>query len=466
MAQRIPFKKPCTSGKDLDYISQAATQGKIASEGQFTRLCDSLLEKTFGIAKFLLTPSSTAASDSSRFVRHWLTLACLLAGMLLAGVPLFYLGLHGGIISDHDDHVRLAQRGIEYGAWPVHFLFPVLIYGLSGFSHDAVSLARAALVLLAACIVAKTCLTYVLLVRRCPRLPTATFEDSMGISHATLLVLVTAALLLSAPIVRPWRTGHVYLGQVSPNVWHNPTSLLCWPLVLLLFFSADDFLRSGRRRTMVAVASLSALSVLAKPNYFLAFAPIYALLGVLRFGVSRVWFVSQAALIPTVLLLCWQLVGSFDGADAMRPGKHIAWMPLVAWHEYSSSIGLSLLFSLAFPLSYLIVFRRSLRNRGLILFAWGVMLSALVWTACFAEVNDLDGAVERDFNFSWGAHLSIFVLFLVTAMDLTDNSAAMSPAGEDPSAGRFVRLPWWLLGAHAASGVYWIVRQVIGKGFG
>ena len=27
------------------------------------------------------------------------------------------------------------------------------------------------------------------------------------------------------------------------------------------------------------------------------------------------------------------------------------------------------------------------------------------------------------------------------------------------------RLPWWLLGAHAASGMLWIFRQVIGEGY-
>lgn len=408
---------------------------------------------------------ATAPLATNRFGGHWINLSYLLAGSLMIGVPMFYLGLWDVIISDHDAHVRLLQRGIEDGIWPVHFLFPALVYGLSGFSHDLASLARAALVLLAACVIAKAWLTYGLLVRRCPRLGTATYEDSLGMSHATFLVCVAAALLLSAPIVRPWRTGHVYLGQVSPNIWHNPTSILCWPLVLLLFFAADDFLRAGRVRAIVAVGSLSALSVLAKPNYFLAFAPVYGLLGMRRFGVSRILFWSQAALIPTVMLLYWQLVGSFDGTTAMRPGKHIAWMPLAAWHGHSSSIGLSLLFSLAFPLSYLMVFRRTLQNRDLILFAWGVMLCALAWAAGFAEVNDVDGTVDPDFNFSWGAHLSIFVLFLVTAMDMIGNPAAMSPRGVGPSVGRLVRLPWWLLGAHAASGTYWIVRQLIGKGY-
>ncbi len=93
------------------------------------------------------------------------------------------------------------------------------------------------------------------------------------------------------------------------------------------------------------------------------------------------------------------------------------------------------------------------------------MLSALIWTGCFAEVYDRDGKVNGDFNFSWGSHLSLFVLFLVTAMDMTANPAAMNAISRNPLGERSERLPWWLLGAHAASGVVWISRQLIGEGY-
>ncbi len=101
----------------------------------------------------------------------------------------------------------------------------------------------------------------------------------------------------------------------------------------------------------------------------------------------------------------------------------------------------------------------------MLLFAWGVMLCALVWTGCFAEVHS-NGSLDIDFNFSWGSHLALFVLFLVTAIDMLDNPAAMKSIGRTPAVERIARLPWWLLGAHAASGVLWIIRQSIGKGYG
>jgi dTDP-4-amino-4,6-dideoxygalactose transaminase len=63
MALRIPFNRPYIAGKELDYIAQAITGGKIAADGHFTRLCAGLLEKQLEIAKVLMTPSCTAALE-------------------------------------------------------------------------------------------------------------------------------------------------------------------------------------------------------------------------------------------------------------------------------------------------------------------------------------------------------------------------------------------------------------------
>ena len=270
--------------------------------------------------------------------RHLVNLSCVALGLMLIGGPLIYMGLFHVIRSDHDLHLGLLQRAIETGNWPVHFLFPRLVYALSGFSHDYAQLGRAALVLLTACLVAKGCLTYAILVRNARQWPTVCDSTVPRWSRETLLFLVTTALMLAAPIVRPWRINRIYLGQISPNLWHNPTSLVCWPLAILLFFAANRFLSTRSLRTLAAIAGLALLSVLAKPNYFLAFAPVFGLLSLRRLGLSRLWMLSQAAMVPAVAVLYWQLTASFNGPGAMRPDRAIVWMPLAGWHFHSSSI--------------------------------------------------------------------------------------------------------------------------------
>jgi dTDP-4-amino-4,6-dideoxygalactose transaminase len=63
MAPRIPFNKPFIAGKELYYIAQAVASGRIAADGHFTKLCAGLLEKEFGVARVLMTPSCTAALE-------------------------------------------------------------------------------------------------------------------------------------------------------------------------------------------------------------------------------------------------------------------------------------------------------------------------------------------------------------------------------------------------------------------
>src|ERR1051325_9939419 len=59
----IPFNRPLISGKELYYIAQATTQGRISADGHFTKLCARLLETRFGVSKVLMTPSCTAALE-------------------------------------------------------------------------------------------------------------------------------------------------------------------------------------------------------------------------------------------------------------------------------------------------------------------------------------------------------------------------------------------------------------------
>lgn len=59
----IPFNKPFTAGKELEYIAKAVELGNISSDGHFSRQCSTLLENQFAIDRVLLTSSCTAALE-------------------------------------------------------------------------------------------------------------------------------------------------------------------------------------------------------------------------------------------------------------------------------------------------------------------------------------------------------------------------------------------------------------------
>lgn len=59
----IPFNKPYITGKEVHYIYDAVATGKISGNGKYTRLCQELIEDTWGFNKVLLTTSCTDALE-------------------------------------------------------------------------------------------------------------------------------------------------------------------------------------------------------------------------------------------------------------------------------------------------------------------------------------------------------------------------------------------------------------------
>lgn len=59
----IPFNKPYLQGKELLYIAQAVSDGKISGDGIFTKKCHDFFEERYGFKKVLLTTSCTDALE-------------------------------------------------------------------------------------------------------------------------------------------------------------------------------------------------------------------------------------------------------------------------------------------------------------------------------------------------------------------------------------------------------------------
>ena len=63
MEKVIPFNKPYLSGKETEYIRQAAEGLKLSGDGQFSRKCQQYFEDRYGFLKCLLTTSCTDALE-------------------------------------------------------------------------------------------------------------------------------------------------------------------------------------------------------------------------------------------------------------------------------------------------------------------------------------------------------------------------------------------------------------------
>ena len=61
----IPFNKPFLTGKEIEYIEQAHSNGHLAGGGSFSKRCQQWLEENLKCKKVLLTHSCTAALEMS-----------------------------------------------------------------------------------------------------------------------------------------------------------------------------------------------------------------------------------------------------------------------------------------------------------------------------------------------------------------------------------------------------------------
>lgn len=357
--------------------------------------------------------------------------------------------------SDFVGHLKFIKDGIETGNWPPHPLFHWLVYSLAGFQNYSLVVAVAAIFVAVGCILAKAWISLRLLWQYQTLYATHQPLQSSRISSNAVLALSTLGLMFASPIWDPLYPHNIYLGKISPNVWHNPTSLMVWPFAILLFIAAVDFFEKGMMRSLVGVCVFAVLNVMAKPNYFLAFVPVFVVTSFVKFRLSRRWFAACLALMPCVAILFLQYHYTYGENSALQHRK-VVFAPFALWSIYSSCIPLSVILSIAFPATYLCLYgRRLCRPRPLIL-AWVIFGVALLWMIAFAERNP-DDSINTHGNFVWGAVISLYVVFLLTMCDFLCQVTNRN---------LFLRqIVWGVFFAHVACGVFWYVRQLFGYGY-
>lgn len=60
---KIPFSRLYTTGREVEYITQAIANGYISGDGEFTKKCQNWIREQLGSCKVLLTHSCTAALE-------------------------------------------------------------------------------------------------------------------------------------------------------------------------------------------------------------------------------------------------------------------------------------------------------------------------------------------------------------------------------------------------------------------
>ena len=367
----------------------------------------------------------------------------LLAGATVLAASVFAAILERRIQVDIPLHAREALRLGRGQALQPHFLYHVALLCVSGFQLRLKVLFGASVVVLALAVLGKMLLSIRIARRQLghllPRSPRSELLLAAG--------AVSLAFVHNLPVSTS-REVQLAIGEIPPNVWHNPTTIFLMPFALALFHCGLRLLERPDAPLLKRLAWLSALNVLAKPSYFFAFAPSFGILALLRFGVTPRLFRAAAALAAGGVLVAAQAALLARGSGEPGPGVAVSFLFL--WHQYSANLPASFLASMAFPLAFVACDPRAVVRSRIARFAWVGWAVGMVPFLFLVET----GERMQHWNFRWQATVCTYLLFLVTLLELARGVASRGALrGRD-------RALLALYSAHVASGVWYLQRLV------
>ena len=240
--------------------------------------------------------------------------------------------------------------------------------------------------------------------------------------------LFTLVLNLVSAIYVPSFNETPYLGQGSPNPWHNPTTIMVRPIALLVFVivigECVRVQRGGFRKGQglrvwkgILIAVLLLLSNLSKPSFVQIFYPAIFLLMFLwlfiyRFRNFPLGMQLLVCCLPSVALMAMQFLTAFYGSTN-EDSAGVVFAPFKVAGLYTPNIAVSTLLLLAFPLCVSLC---------------GIVRRTFDWTDFFAWITLFVGMGEKFLlaeggsrmyhgNFNWGYILGAYLLWFISIRD-------------------------------------------------
>lgn len=289
-----------------------------------------------------------------------------------------------------------------------------------------------------------------------------------GINAGTAAVGGLILHLVCAVYV-PWFNPKPYSGQGTPNIWHNPTTIMVRPLALAAFLLVCGEIEESRRsgfkkgpgwKKGIATALLLILCNMAKPSFVQIFYPALFLLmfiWLIAYRGKNIKLALELLLIclPSLAVMGLQFITAFSSGSAAREsGSSVAIMPFAVVKLYTPNVWISLLLAIAFPLLMAFI-------------AWGHRISdqasALAWLMLFSGFMErilLAETGERftHGNFNWGFQLSLYFVWLIAMRDWL--SLYIGRSGKKArGAGFYISTAVLIL--HLASGLYYLYYLIV-----
>jgi len=217
--------------------------------------------------------------------------------------------------------------------------------------------------------------------------------------------LITFSIITVGPLCLPWYSKIIFLGQGSPNIWHNVTLWTVKPFALLSVWYTLKGIETSKKTAYIFAFIIVVLSIFAKPSFIIMFLPTLAIFSLIKGSYKDLVFQRYFFLLSSIsiLILSYQYTHTFVEDRA----SHIIIDVGGVWSLSSQNIGISIFLGLAFPL-LLTLFKTGLLNDNTILLSWIMTFIGIAYYAIFAET----GRFYSHGNFGWSYMLAMSLLYL------------------------------------------------------
>jgi hypothetical protein len=334
---------------------------------------------------------------------------------------------------------------IKYG-YPPNFIYYFIIDCFSFFTRKRFFVNLASLFVLSTALVLKfKLIVKILMLHQKINL----FHKQLDLFHKQKLGFMLM-LIFSLPSVQLSK-NHYYLGQLTPNVWHNSTTMFLMPIacyVMLLSLNAivnvDDF----NWKSVWYIVLWVLVSVFVKPSFAFLYSPMMFIFGIIK---NNNKLVLIGMVTSFFILFQYYLIYNQNGYMDQSVKSSVEVDFLFVWKSWlgghTSLVLLSFVVSLIFPILYLFFFFRELQKdifflMSIIMFVIGMLM--------FIFLKE-DGPRVYHGNFMWSVSIGLFFLWLSLISDFKKRNLPHNK----------VRLFNWLFKAHFFSGLFYICYILI-----
>ena len=345
----------------------------------------------------------------------------LLMSFLFVAFFFIYAYLTFFASSDKSIHALFARK-MQEGAmtYPGNFIFygltNILSFCLSIFNIGTPSLSRLSVsILLALATTYKFHWVY-----------RNIFQKDFG-EWSRFLLALSLIFVVAIPIPSVFVTGNWYLGNFTPNIWHNSTTIFLFPFALMLFTASIKQIEAFSNRVNWWILLLVFLNIFIKPSYFFVWICVYPLFLLAKYRLTANFLKGLIPAIIGFLLLVVQYFYIFHFSNTyddilgtvVYEESSVVIKPFLAYSILApiSMLPLALLFSMLFPLLYLFLnFKRLMKNTTF-LFVYVSIFVAFAIYLLFIET----GIRQYHGNFYWQIVVCVWLCFFISLSDLLKN---------------------------------------------